>query len=192
MVELNLYPVNFNVTRNLFWVPRLLNIPVSLIWIFLSAKLQIATPWSILLLFGMVILVLKYVRHLMPDWPKEKLFTGKISFDEDQIIVQENINQNISKDSIMEFILFIDYYKDFSIGAKDHSRTGNSMIFIKESNGTTVFFKFNVANEKQFNHLMKLMITYKRQLPYFKEYKPFEILHILKPDLSDRIIYRKA
>ncbi len=189
MIELNLYPGNFNVKRNLHWAPKLLSIPVLVIWIFLAAKLGLAAPWSVLLLFGIVILSLKYVRPLMPDWPKEKLFTGKISFDEDQMIIQENVNQYISKDSIMEFVLFIDYYKDFSIGTKDHSRTGNSMIFIKKSNGTTAFFKFNVANEKQFNHLMKLMVIYKHELPYFKEYKPFEIFHILKPDLSDRIIY---
>lgn len=191
MIELNLYPANFNVARNLFWVAKLLNIPVSLIWIFLIIKLGITAPWSVLLLFGTIILVLNYVRPLLPDWPKEKLFTGTISLDEDQLIIQENVNQHISMDCIIEFVLFIDYYKDFSVGPRDTSRTGNSMIFIKQSDGTTAFFKFNVENEKQFNQLMKLMKIYKSKLPYFKEYKPFEILHILKPDLSGRMIYSK-
>lgn len=66
---------------------------------------------------------------------------------------------------------------------------GNALLFFKNRQNEVFVAKFNIRMEKSFNAFLSVIQEYKETLTYFKEYIPSDIDHILKPDLSGRIIY---
>ena len=63
------------------------------------------------------------------------------------------------------------------------------MVFLKQSDGTSLIIKFNISSEQEFHSFKKMIGHYKVNIPYSREYEPYEIPHILKSDLSGRILY---
>jgi hypothetical protein len=144
----------------------------------------------LVLIFGSIFISEKYIRKLFPDWPKKKLFVGTISFSENQIIVNsihKNIELNLNDCS--EMILFYDHYKGYTASSRDIRRNGNGLLFYKNQDAKISIFKFNISDEEQFDEFKIVTENYKNELPYFKEYIPSEISHILKTDYSDRFRY---
>jgi hypothetical protein len=86
-------------------------------------------------------------------------------------------------------ILFYDNYKGYKASSRDIRRNGNGLLFYKNRDAEISIFKFNISDENQFDEFKIVTENYKNELPYFKEYLPSEISHILKSDYSDRFRY---
>lgn len=191
-VEFFLFKDDFNVARNFGVLHRILSslvIPVLfLVYVFLIPTRSEFSPLIILvLIFGSIFISEKYIRKLFPDWPKKKLFVGTITFSENQIIVN-SIHKNLELSLIdcSEMILFYDHYNGYTASSRDIKRNGNGLLFYKNRDAEISIFKFNISDEEQFDELNIVTKNYKNELPYFKEYLPSEISHILKSDYSDR------
>jgi hypothetical protein len=194
-VKLNLYRDDFNVTSNHGFLNRILrSIFVSLLalglTILIPVSIEIRTLIFIAILIGGVIVSDKYFRRTYPDWPKSKNFIGTLNFSIDSIsIMERNHSTALFLTECSEFVIFIDQYAGYTGNKRDVDRNGNGLFFYKDKLGQTSVYKFNVFNENQYNKLKIILDQYKLSIPYFKEYLPYEITHILKPDLSDRINY---
>ncbi len=195
IVKLNLYRNDFNVLSSHGFLNRILrSIFVTLLAVgvitLIPASIEIRTLILIVILIGGVFISDKYLRRIFPDWPKSKKFIGTISFSVDSIsIMEEHHVTKLSLTECIELVIFIDHYTGYTGTRRDVDRNGNGLLFYKDKLGQTSVYKFNIFNEKQFNNFKIFMDHYKVSVPYFKEYLPYEITHILKPDLSDRIKY---
>ncbi len=194
-VTVNLFHEDINVARNFGVLHRILSalvIPVLLIGFgFLIPTRSEVSPLIILVLvFGSIFISEYYIRKLFPDWPKKKLFAGKITFSKNKIIVNSNHkNIELRLSECSEMILFYDHYKGYTSSSRDIKRNGNGLLFYKNRDEEISIFKFNISDENQFDEFKIVIENYKNELPYFKEYIPSEISHILKTDYSDRFRY---
>lgn len=194
-VELNLYRHDFNVASSQSTLNRILR---SILVPIISVGLILLLPFSfeirmiifIGILLGGIFIVDKYLRRIFTDWPNSKKYVGTINFSKDLIIIKEGVHvTKLSLSDCSELVIFIDHYTGFrSVGA-DLERNGNGLFFFKDNLGQTRVYKFNIFNENQFKKIKIILDEYKDSVSYFKEYLPFEIPHILKPDLSDRLNY---
>lgn len=195
-LELNLYPNDFNVESNQSCLGRILR---SIVLVAILLLIAIYTPFSdktlnliqIIVLFGGMFIADRYIRRLYTDWPNNKKFIGKMTLEKNRIKVLIEGDEEIHEiDNYTEIVIFSDHYTGFTINMRDIQRNGNALIYLKEKNGSSVIIKFNINTEREHQKFIDITQSYKEQLAYYKEYLPGEISHILKPDLSSRIIYK--
>lgn len=194
-VEFQLYKTDFNIIRNFGVLNRILGalaIPVLFLgYVFLIPTRSEISPLIILVLvFGSILISEYYIRKLLPDWPKQKLFVGTITFYENQIMVNSDLkNMELQLRECSEMILFYDHYIGYTASSRDIRRNGNGLLYYKNRDEEISIFKFNISDEEQYDEFKIVTENYKNELPYFKEYLPSEISHILKSDYSDRFRY---
>lgn len=194
-VTINIFREDFNVARNFGVLYRILSslvIVILLIGFLFGAPLhfEFSTLIALVFVFGSIYISENYIRKLLPDWPKKKLFVGTITFSENQIVVNSNHNNiELQLSECSEMILFYDHYIGYKATSRDVERNGNCLLFFKNRNADISIFKFNISDENCFEEFNILIDKYKNELPYFKEYLPNEIKHVLKSNYSDRIRY---
>jgi hypothetical protein len=195
-LELNVYPKDFNVQSNKSCLGRIIRSIVIagivlLVAIFAPISNRSLILIEILVLIGGIIIADRYVRRLYPDWPNKKKFIGKMILEKNRIKVFIEENEEILElSNYAEIVIFFDHYTGYSINMRDIQRNGNALIYLKENNGSSVVIKFNINTEQEYQRFIDMTKNYKEELVYYKEYLPGEISHILKPDLSSRIIYK--
>jgi hypothetical protein len=190
-VILNSYPNDFNIVSNYGCLNRVVR---SLILTILMVGFIVYSPLSkeltVFFSIGIVIIGVivsdKYVRRLYSDWPRLSRFNGKVKFSELSITINDEVELLLSECS--ELVFFMDHYCGFAV-PRDYARSGNAMLFYKNEQEEVSIVKFNIFTETEYNELELLINSYKKNAPYFKRYLPYEIPHILKPDLTDRIKY---
>lgn len=194
MLSLNLYKEDFDVVQNNGCFGRILR---TIIVLFLALYIGLLfenniTTWLVFtcITFGGSYIADIYIRKLYPDWPKKRNFTGKLIISQQNITINsEKRNLNLLISECKELIFFFDQYSGYSAGGPDLQRNGNALVFFKNNNGVVSTAKFNINSYKEFEDFKLILADYKKSVNYFKEYIPREISVILKPDLSDRIIY---
>ncbi len=190
-VILNSYPKDFNIVSNYGCLNRVVR---SLILAILMVGFVVYSPISkeltVFLSIGIVIIGVivsdKYVRRLYSDWPSLSRFSGKVKFSELSITINDEVELLISECS--ELVFFIDKYCGFNV-PRDYARSGNAMLFYKNKQEKVSIVKFNIYTELEYNELELLVASYNENTDYLKQYLTYEIPHILKPDLTDRIKY---
>lgn len=193
--EFNVYPRHFNIQSNYSIWGRLFNVIfiisfLILIPILIPFSEEVVIFIAYFFVFGTLIISGKYFRKLYPDWPKEQKFIGKMTLEKERIKVEiEGKEENYELNNIEEIVVFIDYYTGYSINFRDIIRNGNSLIFIKEKNGSSAFIKFNIYSELEYRNFNHYIDTYQEKIDYLKKYLTSEINNILKPDLTSRINY---
>lgn len=194
-LELKIYRTDFNVQSNYGSLNRILRsiiitCLVVVLIILIPVSKELAILMSLCIVIGGMYLSDAYLRKIYPDWPNSNKFIGTITFSENLITInKENENIELSINECNELVIFVDHYSGFVSNKRDIKRNGNGLLFYKNNHGKISVFKFNIFDKKQHDKLETLIDFYKVQIPYFKKYLPYEIKHILKPDLTERIKY---
>ena len=191
MVELQGYKDNFNVEKNYGFINRIVrSILIAIFYLGLIIIVKPTYEVSIILLIAFLIIGSyigdKYLRTLYSDWPNSSKFDKNVILSKSKIRINE---REIDSENIQELLLFWDFYKGYSAGRFDAERNGNALLFCKHGNSIDII-KLNIDSEHKFKLTSELILTYKKNVPYFKTYHTTEIKHILTSNYSDRIKYQ--
>lgn len=195
-LKLTLYQNDFKVHTNFGGFHRILRSIFIACLVVISSIILVPVSKELAFFISLIILIVSlnitdtYLRKIYPDWPNSNKFIGTIIFSENLITINtQNENIELLITDCNELMLFIDHFSGFKANKRDIERNGNGLLFYKNNNGKISVFKFNVFNKIQHDKLETLIDLYKVQIPYFKKYLPFEISHILKPNLTERRKY---
>jgi hypothetical protein len=195
-LELNIYRKDFNVQSNKSCLGRILRtivvIAFLLLFLFFIPREDGVTKFiGFLIFYGGMYIGDKYFRRFYPDWPSKEKFIGKMILEKTQIkAIIEGHEEIYDLNNIQEMVVFHDQYTGYVINRRDLQRNGNALLFLKMNDESFAVLKFNIHTKQEYQSFTETIQHYKTALKYFKEYLPSEISHILKPDLSGRIIYK--
>lgn len=121
-IELDLYPIDFNVVSNKSCLGRILRTLVIVAFFifftyFSPFSSGISKLISFLLLFGGMFIADTYIRKLYSDWPKKKYFAGKITFESNKIIISNETVTQLLINDCKELVLFYDHYTGYSVNS---------------------------------------------------------------------------